>query len=62
MAIPIKRYKDKTYIPLFAPLSRRIDYGTGPKETSRQRVKRQLKEGTYKKTWFDRNIVDNIIP
>lgn len=60
MAIAIKRYKDGTYTPLFKPWVRRIDYGTP--ETKRARAKRQLKEGTYKKTWFDRNIVDNLIP
>lgn len=30
MAIAIKRYQDKTYIPLSQPWSRRIDYGDEP--------------------------------
>jgi len=66
MSLALKRYKDGSYIPLFKPWMRKIESGTKPKKstfTSRYKeATKQVKDGTYKKTWFDRNIVDNIIP
>lgn len=32
MTIALKRYKDGSYIPLFNPMSRRLDYGTPQKK------------------------------
>ena len=59
MAIALKRYKDGSYIPLLKPWSRVMRYSNS---TPQEPVKEQLKKGTYKKSWFDRNIIDNLIP
>lgn len=50
MALAIKRYKDGTYIPLFNPLVRRIDYGTPKKKV---KAKRDVSGDKIKREYAD---------